>query len=129
MPPLPGQIPNPNGVGGFKAGVASNPGGRPAIDPYNMRLFKRKFPRAAEIIFALLDDPDAPKALRFQAAVYCIDRVMGRTPQAVSIVREEMKERSDEELLAVLSRVEEEGQEVFKPAPYDGDDQQGDMFG
>lgn len=74
---------NRDKAGRFIAGKSGNPGGRTPI-PKNVReMLKAATPKAAALLVTMMEDKDAPAAIRMDAAKTVLDRVYGKATQPI----------------------------------------------
>lgn len=68
----------------FPAGNNLNPGGRPKTDARVKAALERLTPTAVTVLKRLLTDPQTPRRVRAQVAMYVVDRRIGKPTMAVS---------------------------------------------
>jgi hypothetical protein len=95
----------------FQKGKSGNPGGRPNVVGEVQTLARKYAPEAIETLRGIMENIDAPPAARISAAIALLDRGFGRPHQTseVRTVQKPVSEMSDEELIARIRELEEDG--------------------
>jgi len=95
----------------FAKGKSGNPGGRPKVVGEVQALARGYTSRAVETLRGIMEDIKAPPAARIAAAIAILDRGFGRPHQMSEIVtvQKPVSEMSDEELIARIRELEEDG--------------------
>jgi hypothetical protein len=111
---------NPLGIGGFKAGVSGNPGGRPKSLAEIQALARQAAPAAVAALVDVLANGKANE--RVAAAVALLDRGYGKSPQTMSHEDEpSLSSLTSEELAEVMEAIKaaidiEKGERPLPPA-------------
>jgi hypothetical protein len=95
----------------FEKGKSGNPGGRPKVVGEVQVLARKYAPEAIETLRGIMENIDAPPTARISAAIALLDRGFGRPHQTseVRTVQKPVSEMSDEELIARIRELEEDG--------------------
>ena len=95
----------------FAKGKSGNPGGRPKVVGEVQALARGYTSRAVETLRGIMENIKAPPAARIAAAIAILDRAFGRPHQMSEIVtvQKPVSEMSDEELIARIRKLEEDG--------------------
>lgn len=67
----------------FAKGQSGNPSGRPKIPKDVKEMLKAAAPDAAKLLIDTINDSEAPRALRLEAAKTLLDRVYGKATQPI----------------------------------------------
>jgi hypothetical protein len=87
----------------WQKGQSGNPGGRKKDVVNVMALARQHTPQAIKTLHEICSDPKMPPNARVQAAVAILDRGWGKPAQTVQVQKQEPKEMSDAELIAIAT--------------------------
>lgn len=93
----------------WKPGQSGNPGGRPKVVAEVRELARAHTEDALSTLASIMKNEDAPPAARVSAAAHILDRGYGKPQQSIVSTIRDVRQLTDDELLAYL--VETDGGE------------------
>jgi len=106
----------------FKPGESGNPGGKPKEIVEVAQAARERTKEALDTLYEVMTDADASSSARVSAAIAILERGWGRAPQTVTLKRDsDMKELSDDELIAIAAGTRPNGSDDPARAP-EGED-------
>lgn len=86
----------------WKPGQSGNPGGRPKVVAEVRELARAHTEDALATLASIMKNEDAPPAARVSAAAHILDRGYGKPQQSIVSTIRDVRQLSDDELLAYL---------------------------